>query len=70
MLDIVNDTKVNHIQSLPGEKSGFNETISKNQMATPATGVHTKGIVLIVRRISCFPRTLREVDLVTVTNLL
>lgn len=47
MLDIVNDTKVNHIQSLPGEKSGFNETISKNQMAAPATGVHTQGIVLM-----------------------
>lgn len=70
MLDIVNDTKVNHMQSLPGEKSRFNETISKNQMAAPATGVHTKNIVLIVRRISCFPRTLREVDLVAMANLL
>lgn len=68
MLDIVNDTKMNQVHLFQGEKSRFNETISKNQMIMLATGVHKKVIVLI-SRISCFPRTLDEVEFVTLTNL-
>lgn len=36
----------------------------------PATGIDMKVIVLTLRRISCFPRILSEVDFVTVVNLL
>lgn len=68
MLDIVNDTKINQVHLFQGEKSRFNETISKNQMIMLATGVHKKVIVLI-SIISCFPRTLDEVEFVTLTNL-
>lgn len=70
MLDIVNDTKINQVHLFQGEKSRFNEAISKNQMIIPATGIHKKVIVLMSRRVSCFSRTLDEVEFVTLTNLL